>query len=247
VAEPHDTGTSARLDALRRGLYRPGSTEADLRQYLDERDAVVQPAPGDAARPPVRPRRRLLVVATAGGLAVVLVLALTLALGRSAPRAESTSAVPTATATAGPPVVMDVGDGQTLTVPAGDVTSSTAVVTSLRSTPVVGRLFEGVGNAVVSVDPPADLLRPGSAVVVITSSSRVPVAWRALSRLRLGRAISEPLVLARGISAEPSSTSAPQTFDYQAESPPARVAVAAPAGARWSLLIAVADERTAPH
>jgi hypothetical protein len=117
----------------------------------------------------------------------------------------------------------------------------------VRGTPVVGRLFEGGGNAVFSVDPPADPLRGGSAVVLISSSSRVPVAWRALSRLRLGRAISEPLVLGRGISAEPSGAPVPQTFRYEAESWPARIAVAAPPGVRWSLLVAVAGDDQTLH
>jgi hypothetical protein len=240
VAEPHDTGTSERLDALRRRLYRPGSSEADLRRYLDERDAIARDEPVDDTPPRALPQRRRLVMG-ASGLGLALVVALTVAVDHGAPaRVAAKPATPAATA--GPPLTMDVGDGQTLTVPAGAVTTSTATPTSVRGTAVVGRLFEGSGNAVVSIDPPSDPLSGGSAVVLASSSSRIPVAWRVLSTLRLGRAFSGPMVLARGISAEPSGAPVPQTFRYQAESPPARIAVAAPHGTRWSLLIAVAGE-----
>ena len=241
MAEPHDTGTSERLDALRRGLYRPGSTAADLQRYLAERDAVVPDAPADPSPPPVRPRRRLLLVAASAALCLALVGGLSVALAQRAP---TRVAVPPATpaVTVGPPLVIGVGDGQTLTVLPGAVRRSTATATAVRGTPVVGRLVEGSGNAVFPVHAPADPLRGGSAMVLITSGSRVPVAWRALSRLRLGRAISEPLVLARGISAEPSGAPAPQTFRYEAEVWPARIAVAAPPGVQWSLLVAVGGE-----
>ena len=244
VAEPHETGASERLDALRRGLYRPDSTEADLQRYLAERDAVEPEAPADDAPPPARPRRRLRLVAASAGLCIGLVVALSVALAHRAPtRLTAPPASPTVTL--GAPLIIGVGDGQTLTVLPGAVARSTATATAVRGRPVVGRLVEGSGNAVFSVDAPADPLRAGSAVVLISSSSRVPVAWRALARLRLGRAISEPVVLARGISAEPSGAPVPQTFRYEAESWPARIAVAAPPGVRWSVLVASAGEEQA--
>lgn len=245
MAEPRETGPSEQLDALRRGLYRPGSTEADLQRYLEERDAVVPGAPVAPPAPPARPRRRLLLAGVGAGLGLALVAGLAVTAGRGQVRAVTTPS-PTAT----PParqLVMDVGDGQTLSVPVDAAITSTAIPTAVRGTPVVGQLFEGSGNAVLSIDPPHDPLQGGTATVLITANSRVPVAWRALSRLRLGRAISEPLVLGRGISAEPSGATAPQTFHYEAESWPARIAVAAPPGARWSLLVAVTGEARMGH
>jgi hypothetical protein len=246
VAEPRDPATSERLDALRRSLYRPGSTEADLQRYLEQREAVVPDAPVEPTPPPARPRRRLVLVGVSAGLGLVLIAGLAVTAGRTAQ--ERVVPTPSATATpAGRRLVVDVGDGQTLAVATGAEIMSTPVPTSMRGTPVVGRLFEGSGNAILPIDAPPDALQAGSAMVLITSNSRVPVAWRALSRLRLGRAISEPLVLGRGISAEPSGAPVPQTFRYAAESWPARIAVAAPPGVRWSLLVAVAGEARMGH
>ncbi|GAA4742076.1 hypothetical protein GCM10025783_11730 [Amnibacterium soli] len=246
MAGPQDREATERLDALRRGLYRPGSTEADLRQYLAEREAVAPEAPVDEPAPPAQPRpRRRWLLAVGAGLAVVLGVALVVALGERAP--TRVVATPTARATtAADPILIGVGDGQTLAVLPGSVLRSTPTATSVRGRPVVGRLVEGRGNAVFAVGAP-DSRRGGSAVVVISSNARVPVAWRALSRLPIGRAFSEPMVLARGVSAEPSGTSAPQTFEYRAELPPSRVAVAAPPGSRWSLLIGVATEDQTLH
>jgi hypothetical protein len=233
---------SERIDALRRGLYRPGATEEDLRRYLDERGAVA-PAEPATAPPPAPTRRRWPVIAASAGLGLAVVGALTLALGYGAPGRIA----PTPSASAGAPqsVVMDVGDGQILAVPADGRTTSVATPSSVRGRPVVGELFTGSGNAVVSVDPPADPLSGGSAVLVFRSIDGVPASWRVLSTLRLGRAFSGPMVLARGASPDLSGATDPQTFGYQAESPPARIAVAAPEGARWSVLIAVAGEEQA--
>ncbi|TDS77239.1 hypothetical protein [Amnibacterium kyonggiense] len=230
------------LDALRRRLYRPGSTESDLRRYLAERSAIApEPAPQSVPALPHAPRRRFVPVAA---LSAVVAVALAVSLSQlHALRAPARSA---ATASPVPVLVQDIGDGTTLTVPQRASIRTATTPIAIDGTAVVGQRFEGSGNAMLVVDPPRRAMHGGVATVLLTSIGPVPVSWRALSLVYLGQWTAVPVVLARGSSAEPPGVGAPRTFRYR-DAPPTRIAVIAPAGVRWSVLVGVTGPEHALH
>lgn len=230
------------LDALRRRLYRPGSTEADLQRYLSER-AALAPAPAVDAGPPLNRRRRRLVPVAA--IAAVVVAALAVSLSQlQAPRMSARE--PVAPVSPVPVLVQDIGDGTTLTVPQRASTTTEPAAVSVDGAAVAGQRFDGSGNAVLVVEPPESAARGGTATVELTSGGPVPVSWRALSLVYLGQWTAVPVVLARGSSAEPPGAVAPSTFRYR-DAPPTRIAVIAPHGVRWSVLVGVTGPQRPLH
>jgi hypothetical protein len=232
----------ARLDALRRRLYRADATDADRRRYAAERAAALQPEPAQEAaqdlpaRPPGRPSLRSVAVVAVllAGLAGVVVGE------RLDPRASGT-----ARPSPSPVVQQDFGDGLRFAVDASGVSGPTRVATSVRGTAVVGQRFEGHGAAVVPVDLLPGSFDGGRAMVLLTAAQPAPTEWRALSVITRDDFSSFPVVMAQG-TADPGTTVAtPSTFVFSG-GPPARIAVQAPADVRWTLVVAatsqIADE-----
>ena len=228
----------ARLDALRRALYRPDATDADRQRYRAEQAAVLlEPEPtAQAPEPPVeRPARRLrwgvMVVAVAlAGLAGI-------AIGqRLAP-----PAVETARPTAAPVLQQDFEDGSRYEVDTKGVSGPRAVATTVRGTAVIGQRFEGHGPAVVPVDLLPGSFDGGRAMVVLTAAQPAPTAWRALRLLTRNDFSSFPMVMAHGTADPGQLVATPSSFIYPG-APPARIAVEAPDSVRWTLVVAATPQ-----
>uniref|UniRef100_UPI0035C954D6 hypothetical protein n=1 Tax=uncultured Amnibacterium sp. TaxID=1631851 RepID=UPI0035C954D6 len=150
---------------------------------------------------------------------------------------------PDATATATPrvqAVLQDVGDGRVLTVD-GRADGPTPVPVSIDGTAVVGQRFQGYGTAVVGFDPPDGSFEGGRVLVDVTSSAPTRVSWRALIMLTRMDWTSYPLVAARGIAQDHSGARAPTVFVYPSR-PPTRIAVEAPPGVGWTLVVAISGQ-----
>ena len=217
-------------DDARRRLYRPGATRADVLRYLAERPGDRRDDPIDESAGPVPRgglRRRWIPI----GLAVAVVggLVLTDQLHRApAPPPSTASASGTRE---------DVGDGEAIRVrrdAAGD--PAFTAVTGLGA-PAAGQRFDGRGSAVV---PVADTSVRGSgrASVTLTSDGSFRAEWRALRTVVRPDGGTFRVVLARGPTATGAGPDAASTFVY-ADQPPGQVAVIAPPGTRWTLVVAV--------
>ncbi|MGT2427129.1 hypothetical protein [Amnibacterium kyonggiense] len=245
MGDPRDPDAQG-LDALRRRLYRPGSTESDVLRYLAERSDVAPDAPPETvpALPRARIRRLLPAAALTATAAAAVAVALVVPPGR--PPAPRPSALGSATSSPAPVLVQDIGDGDTLTVPRRASSTGVPAAVAVDGAAVVGQRFAGSGNALLVIDPPRGSTRGGVATVAVTAAGPVPVAWRALAPVYRGRWIPVSAVLARGSSTGPAGAIAPRSFRYAA-APPSRVAVIAPAGVRWSVVVGVAPPGQALH
>jgi hypothetical protein len=205
--------TEAELDDLRRRLYRPDATDADLREYLAER-ATAAPADAPAPAPPRRHRRAVLGVA-----AVAVALAACIA-GTAVllPRPANPSARPAA-ASAEPSRV----SGPTLTAVPIDGAATAA------------ERFEGVGDGVLSIHLPGAEFGTMRAVVLVYSSRTSTISWTAV-RPPSG----DVSVVARARVTSHVDFATPHPFTY-AGGPPTRITVAAPEGLHWTVLVAAAN------
>jgi len=237
TASPQSPEEDARLDALRRALYRPDATEADRRRYQAEREAVLEPAPvlEAAAAPPAPPARRSRV-----GLAVLAVVLAALG-GMVVGERLAQPAPHVAQPTAEPVLQQDFEDGPRFAVDTKGVSGPRAVATSVHGTPVIGQQFEGHGPAVVPVDLLPGSFDGGRAMVVLTSAQSAPTAWRALRLLTRNDFSSFPVVMAHGTADPGMLVATPSTFVYPG-APPARVAVEAPDDIRWTLVVAATPQ-----
>lgn len=233
----------ARLDDLRRRLYRADATDRDLQRYIEERESALPlepsppPPPGRSSRPSFR--------GIALGAAAVLVLVTAVVAGA---RAGTQAAEPTRTPR-GTTVQQNVGDGPVLTVN-GEVEGPSPVAVTIDGTAAVGQRFQGYGSVVVFLDPPTGSDAGGRALVGVTSTLPEGVAWRALLDFATGDGTTSPLVIAHGIAEDRSGAHAPTTFGYPTR-PPTRIAIAAPAGVGWTLVVGVVhpidSDRSALH
>ncbi len=233
--EPSAGDDAVRIDALRHRLYRADASEEDVRRYLAAQPEPVAPAedlPGQPLATMSGVRRRALLGVMAGAAALAAVAAL-ISTDRGAPAVTASSPAPAAD-------VRDIGEGRTLAVEEGTVSAPVRAATSVHGVAAVGLRYEGRGNAVVAFDPPTGAIDGGRMKVALSTSGTAPVAWRALLIVLRGDGRSYPAVLARGRTGEPRGTADPTTFIYPT-GPPSRIAVEAPAGSAWSLLVAVTD------
>jgi hypothetical protein len=216
-----ESAEARRLDDLRRALYRADASDADVRRYLSER---LKAGPAPAPAPQVsrrRPRRTLLAIGAA------LVLLSTLAVGV---RLEQPAA--TIQATRAPrPVPTSVGD-------AAAVLGPTRVAVLVDGEAVSGFRFEGSGSVVLPFDPPPGSYDGGRAVVALVTGEPAPVVWRALRLTTRQDWTSFPQVLAQGTAGRAVDLPATEAFGYRGL-PPTRVAVEAPVGTRWSLVVGI--------
>ena len=224
----------ARLDALRRRLYRADATEADRQRYEAERIATIEPEPLAAAeeQPAARrPRRGAVVLAAvvAGGLG------LTLGVVVAQPATERAKPAPAKV------LQQSISDAQRFTIDTAGVRGPTSVATAILGTALIGQRFEGHGPAVVPVDLLPGSFDGGRAMVVLTAAQPAPTAWRALRVVTRSDFSSFPVVMAHGTADPGTIVATPSTFVYPG-APPARIAVEAPDDVRWTLLVAATSQ-----
>lgn len=238
TAPQRSSEDDARLDALRRRLYRPEATDADRQRYAAASAAAVLESEPDAAtadRPPEeaarRPRWGAVVVAVAlAGLAGV-------GIGQHlAPRAAET-----ARPSAAPVLRQDFEDAPTFAVHMRGVSGPVSVATSIRGTPVLGQQFEGRGRAVVPVDLLPGSFDGGRAMVVLTAAQPTPTAWEALGLVNGNDVSAFPVVMARGTADPGRIVATPSMFVYPGAAP-GRIAVEAPDDVRWTLVVAATPQ-----
>ncbi len=221
----------AELDDLRRRLYRADATDADLRQYLDGRAAGTEPEqvqePQEAqVEPPRRPRRWLLAGAVAGVL-VVCVAVTGVLLHRPTPAPPAR-----AVATDRPEQVrVDVTDGTKVPGPGQVIGPATRALT-LDGAAIAAEQFEGNGDGTLSIHLPSAEFGTLRATVLVSSSRTSTISWTAL-RPPSG----DVAVVAKARVSTHVDSAEPTAFTY-AGGPPTRIAVSAPAGLRWTILVA---------
>lgn len=217
----------SRLDDLRRRLYRSDATEDDLRRYIEER--------GSGSEVPQQPEQRTS-SRTPRHLVLGLVLGALLAAGASVAVAGELSASSEEAAPASRTAPRELQDGVLRAVD-----GPTSVPVSIAGTAAVGQRFQGHGDAVVQLDAPEGSDHGGRASVEITSADPDRVGWRALLRIDRNDGSSYPYVLAEGAAEDRSGAHAPTTFAF-ASRPLTHVAVEAPSGVGWTLVVAFTNE-----
>jgi hypothetical protein len=229
-------GAQQRLDDLRRCLYRDGVTEEDRLRYAEERVALLDaqaPKTGSSSPQPVRHRVLVALLATAVALLAGIGAAIT-----ARPLHPTTAPTPAASAT---PLeqgsIVDIGGGQTLVQEAGVVTSPPTRVVIVRGTAATAQQYQGTGDAVVALDLSSAPFDGSRGVVILSAARPSPIAWRALRLVTRRDWTSYEQIVARGTVAAGPGIPSPIDFDYVGE-PPSRIAIEAPWGARWTVLVA---------
>jgi hypothetical protein len=240
-----------RLDELRRRLYRDGAGEEDLRRYAEVRDSIIRlehpgtgaqvaDAPAPDAAPPIRARRprRVTIRVAAFALAPLLVVGVGVGVAAAAsPARPHTAITPTPTphpATTAAP--QDIGDGQTIVQQASVVAAPAAESVSIDGTVAQAQQFEGVGDAWVPLDVSSAGFSGGRGVVVLSSSAVSPIDWRTLRLATRRDWTSYQEVIAQGTVLAGSPVPSPVLFSYSG-APPTHLAIGAPRGLRWTLLV----------
>lgn len=219
-------------EALRRRLYAPEATEEDRRRY-----AVVAPPVRDVRPVPRRrPRVPVAVVLVAAVLVAVGGAALTGRLARpdatDAPRANTTAA-PIAAPTAAPSAA------PTRSAISGPVER---VPVRIDGVAAVGQRLRGEGQAVVPIDTSSASFRGGSVAVVLSSADGRPMGWEVRGLVTRQDWSSYQQVIGRSAGADRRGVPAAETTPYTG-APPLWIAVEAPAGAIWTLTIALTSRK----
>lgn len=250
-----DEAEAARLDALRRRLYAPGTTEADLAAYRAAEQAVVVAAPA-AERRIVRSRslrRRILVAA--GAAVLVVGGGSALVVGR--PLAAISGTGPSAS----PTVAAAIVDEAELPASATDRATFVRVLQAGDDPGLLTYLYEhpgflppslrtqvraasteysGQGTSTIALDP-SDLTRHGGRVSVILVLDRAGTySWRA-QRIAQTNDRSGPVVelgakAGTGRAGEPTSA----TFRYSGTAP-ARLALYVDETVKWGAVVVFTD------
>lgn len=228
----------ARLDALRRGLYRRGATDEDVRRFADLRDAIrAEVGPDDVVTGPAprrRPRPALLVggaVVAAGALTTGLLL--TAGPGRT-PVAGRTAVLEQTVTQGGWRVSIDGPGG----IPAEPATEAAVPV---DGRPVSGQVWHGRGADLVPIDTSSAPTDAGRVVVVLTPSGRAATGWQAVRPGSDDAEAGDEAVIATGTQPGGSSTVTPSSIEYRG-TPPSRIRVFAGAAVRWTLTVAFLRE-----
>lgn len=223
-AEAEAEAEAARVDVLRRRLYRSGASDDDLRRYTEAQGAPTvgaqQPAPAAA------PERRARPVAVAlAAIALVAVLAgtgaaLTVRFDRSAETARQAAARASAAR----------ADG---------------ILTSIRTTALFekhdssAQQFTGRGSAIVPLSTSGASFRGGRAVLALSSPTAAELGWRATRPSARQDSTFGDQILAVSDARQRQGPSATEVAPY-VDIPPSRIAVQAPSGVRWTLLVVFA-------
>lgn len=228
----------ARLDELRRGLYRPGATELDVRRYTALAEEAEPDRPTDRAPLPARQRRRIVPVLTGLLVATLGVGAVGIAAARqSTPAAAPTaSPLPSGDATA----LQDdlgrrarLGDSAQAPFTAGGPERPMPLLLYIDGVATAGQVTYGMGRAVVPIDVTTAQPGAGKLLVWLYSPGSRALGWQTYRssrsnerprRERLGS--SEPRV--RQVAPHPGAVA------YR-DDPPDSVVVNAPVGVPWTL------------
>ncbi|MGN6444077.1 hypothetical protein [Amnibacterium sp.] len=226
-------------EELRRRLYAPGASDADVERYRRVEPAVVVAERTPPPPPPAPPRRsRLLAVA-------VVVLVVVVALVVVVTQARSTPPVPQPT-----PVPMTAADRQdALTdLAAGNGGGIAAFLLTHRAPPGLEHATRfytledaGIGPGTFEVAPVTAETFRGRATVLLVVDRPADVQWTTFRRA-IGPDGVQRLVLQEqrgGEQAAGSLTSA--TFRYGSGDRPVELRVAAPDGVRWGVAIVLSD------
>lgn len=211
-------------EALRRRLYAPEATEEDRRRYAAAAPAV------QAVRPV--PRRRPRVPIAVVVLAAVLVAAGGAALTGRLARPDATDA-PRAIVTAAP------SSAPTPPVISGPVEQ---VPVRIDGVAAVGQRLRGEGQAVVPIDTSSASFRGGSVSVVLASADGRPMGWEVRGLVTRQDWSSYQQVIGRSAGADRRGDPTAVTTPYTG-APPLWVAVEAPAGAIWTLTVALTSRK----
>lgn len=207
-------------EALRRRLYAPDATEEDRRRY-----AVVAPAAPDLQPAPThRPRVPVGMVVVAAILVAAAAAALTGRLARS-DVADPPRAIATAAPTAAPTQPVISGPAERVPVQIDGVAA-------------VGQRLRGEGQAVVPIDTSSASFRGGSVAVALSSADGRPMGWEVRGLITRQDWSSYEQVIGRSAGADRRGIPAAVTTPYTG-APPLWIAVQAPAGASWTLTVAL--------
>lgn len=246
IGTQESSAAQQRLEDLRRRLYRNGATEEDLRRYAEERAALLDaplPAAERVASPTAHPTHGLLVALFAAAVALLAAVGVSIA-ARPAPMTRAPTPAPSAT-----PLVLgsiqDIGGGQTLLQQAGVVTSPPVQVVIVGGMAATAQQYLGVGGAVVALDLSSAPVDGTRAVVMLSSSRPAPIEWRALSLGTHRDWSSYEEIVARGTVVAWPGVQSRIDLHYVGP-PPSRIAVEAPLGVHWTLLVAFLSDSAAP-
>ncbi|MBW4040869.1 MAG: hypothetical protein HIU86_01905 [Acidobacteria bacterium] len=226
---------------LRRRLYAPGASIADVERY---RDLESPPPPGlvepPSPPPPARPWRLLSLVAVA---VVVLLVAVGIGVARATTAAQDAIPAPT-------PVRMSADDRQEIETNLADGNGAgiAAFLVTHRAPPAlvgVRRAFTvertGTGDGVAQIAPVTAETFRGHATVLIALEQSGEMEWT-LYRRRIDPSGSQQLVLQRqrrGLQDAGALTT--DTFRYASGDRPVEVHVQAPAGVRWGIAVVLSE------
>lgn len=233
-AVEHDERVEDDAEALRRRLYAPGASAADLGRF--EAAAVRQDEDADPAVPPEDrepevPRRRRLVAAVACGLvAVAAVVVVGLVLRAAQPVGTPPDLVATSAADRAA-FVDDLREGADAGIAAWLLTHRglPRLRDATRYTTVEDR---GTGAFDLRLRPPGLVAGSGRATVLLVVDAGTDVGWTVSAG---GRAL-----LRRG-GAEDAGALTATTFGYRSGRTPDALAVDVPAGVRWGAAVVYTD------
>lgn len=252
-----------RLDALRRRLYAPGATEADITAYrtaIEQDEEPTDQPIADVARPAVR-RRRAVAWAAVAAAAVLVVAALGVtAVAQLRPLAGETERPDATTATTGAPEAEAEAEG---TIPTSAAVRL-AFVRALRSGRTPGLLnyvfehpeyrpstlrttgaaasneYSGQATHTIALDPPSSTANGGWMTVIVLLDSDTPFSWQA-ERIDQRDDRSGPVVPVgshRGSARAGVPISA--TIPYTGAAP-TRLAVFVDESVRWDVVVVFPD------
>ena len=248
-AREEHTRRVAREDAegLRRRLYAPGASSADLERYRGTGPARHLPvAVADPARlpPPVRRRTSALVVPLV--VAVLVVGAFVVA--RGAGRSATASIVPVVAAPTGLTISPDDRQAVRDALASRDDAAVASFLVSHRAPPALltasrSLLVEqtGTGTATVGVDPESAAAFRGRATVLLVLGRSSDAGWTTFRRTvdASGARTLEPQRERRGPQAAGGLTT--DTYRYGSGAQPVEVRVGAPKGVRWAVEVVFTD------
>jgi len=232
-------------EALRRRLYAPGASEADVERFLAAEAVLVagpEPSPPlEEALPAGAPRRRPLVVAVLVLVALLAVLAF--AAARGAAGARDAEVPPT-------PLRMTEADRQDIAnaFAGGSSAGIAAFLVTHRAPPALRtatRFFTeehvGIGTATVDLEPAPAEAFSGRATVMLVLEQPGRVAWSAFRR-QVDAAGEQRLVLQRQRGGDLDGEQlTSDTFRYASGDRPVQVRIQAPPGARWGFAVVYSD------
>ncbi|MGT2427157.1 hypothetical protein [Amnibacterium kyonggiense] len=233
-------------EALRRRLYAPGASEADVDRFRDAGAvdaAAADPVPAGAADPPQRrPARTRAVILGALALAV-LVVVLAVAAGRAATgteRPETPLTVLPMTAEDRQDVADAFVDGRSAGIAAYLVTHR-APPTLRTATRLFTEEHAGTGPATVDLDPGPASAVEGRATVLVALQQAGRVSWSAFRR-QVDATGEQRLVLQRERGGELDGDQlTDDAFPYRTGDRPVQVRIDAAPGARWGFAVVYSD------